>query len=314
MNAIMIKTLGFAALLMIATVAVVMNMNIDIFGEVFKDGSVGGAIDSIISGRAINAITMAGALAIAGITAYVTTKYIGQMKSEEATGELVDEEWDGIGERTNELPSGWAYSFLGTFIWSMWYGLIAYPVDQFSQIGEYNEEVLRHKATYEKQFENATPEVLADMGKSLYFVQCAPCHGNTGDGLSGKAQDLTTRMSKAQVLDAIKNGSNQLGYPMGMMPPGMASGKDAEDIAAYVAGGLKGDAPASYAACTSCHGADSKGNSGMSPDLTGYDHTLMTQTLQNGKKGIIGTMPAFKTMITPIQEKALAAYIQSIAQ
>jgi cytochrome c oxidase cbb3-type subunit 3 len=314
MNALTIKTLGFAALLMIVTIAVVINLDINILGEVFKDGSVGGAIDSIISGRAINAITMAGALAIAGITAYVTTKYIGQMKTEEATGDLVDENWDGIQERTNELPSGWAYTFLATFIWSMWYGLIAYPVDQFSQIGEYNEEVLRHKATYEKQFENATPEVLADMGKSLYFVQCAPCHGNTGDGLSGKAQDLTARMSKAQVLDVINNGSNQLGYMMGMMPPGMASGQDAEDIAAYVAGGLKGEAPAMYASCTSCHGADSKGNGGMSPDLTGYDHTLLTHTLQNGKKGIIGTMPSFKTMITPIQEKALSEYLQTIAQ
>jgi len=314
MNSIMIKTLGFAALLMIATVAVVMNLNIDIFGEVFKDGSVGGAIDAIVSGRAINAIAMAGALAIAGITAYVTTKYIGQMKTETVTGELVDENWDGIGERTNELPSGWAYTFLATFVWSMWYGLIAFPVNQFSQIGQYNEEVLAHKATYEKKFENASTEVLQDMGKSLFFVQCAPCHGNTGDGLSGKAHDLTKRMSKAQILDVINNGSNKLGYPMGMMPPGMASGQDAEDIAAYVAGGLKGEAPAMYATCTSCHGADSKGNMDMAPNLTGYDNTLLTHTLQNGKKGIIGTMPSFKTMITPIQEKALAAYIQSIAQ
>jgi cytochrome c oxidase cbb3-type subunit 3 len=295
MNALTIKALGFAALLIVATIWVVMDMNIDLTDRV-------------------NAITMGGAIAIAVITAAVSVKYINQMKTDTATGDFVDENWDGIGERTNELPSGWAYAFLGTFIWSMWYGLIGYPVNQYSQIGEYNEEVLAHKATYEKKFENASPEVLADMGKSLFFVQCAPCHGNTGDGLSGKAQDLTIRMSKAQVLDVIKNGSNKLGYQMGMMPPGMASGQDAEDIAAYVAGGLKGEAPASYAACTSCHGADSKGNSGMSPNLTAYDHTLLTHTLQNGKKGIIGTMPSFKTMITPIQEKALAAYIQSIAQ
>ena len=295
MNALTIKALGFAAILIIATIWVVMSMDIDLTDRV-------------------NAIAMGGAIAIAVITAAVSVKYINQMKTDTATGDLVDESWDGIGERTNELPSGWAYAFLATFIWSMWYGLIGYPVNQYSQIGEYNEEVLAHKAKYEKTFENASPEVLKSMGKSLYFVRCAPCHGNTGDGLSGKAQDLTTRMSKAQILNVIKNGSNQLHYPMGMMPPGMASGQDAEDIAAYIAGGLKGEAPASYAVCTSCHGADSKGNSGMSPNLTGYDNVLLTQTLQNGKKGIIGTMPSFKTMITPIQEKALAAYIQSIAQ
>ncbi|CAA6802812.1 MAG: Cytochrome c oxidase subunit CcoP (EC [uncultured Sulfurovum sp.] len=295
MNALTIKALGFAAILIIATIYVVMSMDIDLTDRV-------------------NAITMGGAIAIAVITAGVSVKYINQMKTDTATGDLMDDNWDGIGERTNELPSGWAYTFLAVFFWSMWYGLIGYPVDQYSQIGEYNEEVLEHKATYEKKYENASPEVLTSMGKSLYFVQCAPCHGNTGDGLSGKAQDLTKRMSKAQILDVIKNGSNQLKYPMGMMPPGMASGQDAEDIATYIAGGLKGEAPASYAACTSCHGADSKGNAGMSPDLTGYDNTLVSHTLQNGKKGIIGAMPSFKTMITPIQEKALAAYIQSIAQ
>ncbi len=295
MNPLMIKALGFAALLIMATLAVVFTMGIDLSDSV-------------------NAITVGGAIAIATITAAVTTKYIHQMKTDKPTGELVDENWDGIGERTNELPSGWAYSFLVLFFWSMWYGLIGYPVNQYSQIGEYNEDVLAHKAKYEKKFENASPEVLREMGKSLYFVQCAPCHGNTGDGLSGKAQDLTKRMSKEQILDVINNGSNQLGYPMGMMPPGMASGKDAEDIAEYIANGMKGEAPAAYAACTSCHGADSKGNMGMAPDLTGYDHTLLTHVLQNGKKGIIGTMPSFKTMITPIQEKALAEYIQSIAQ
>ena len=294
MNALMIKSLGFAVILIVATIYVVMSMDIDL-------------------GDTVNAITMGGAIAIAVITAGVSAKYINQMKTDTATGELVDDSWDGIGEYTNELPSGWAYSFLAVFFWSMWYGLIGYPVNQYSQIGEYNQEVLAYKSKFEQMHKDADDATLEAMGKSIYFVQCAPCHGNTGDGLSGKAHDLTTRMSKSQVLDVINNGSNQLGYPMGMMPPGMASGQDAEDIAAYIAGGMKSEAPAAYAACTSCHGADSKGNNGMAPNLTGYDNALLTHTLQNGKKGIIGRMPAFKTMLTPIQEKALAVYIQSIA-
>ena len=53
---------------------------------------------------------------------------------------------------------------------------------------------------------------------------------------------------------------------------------------------------------------------GMSPNLAGYDATLIHNTLQNGKKGSLGTMPSFKTMITPVQEKALTAYIQSLAK
>ena len=93
MNALMIKALAFAAILIIATIAVAMNMKIDILGD------------------SVNAITMAGAIAIAVITASVVVKYINQMKTDTASGELADENWDGIGEYKNELPSGWAYSF-----------------------------------------------------------------------------------------------------------------------------------------------------------------------------------------------------------
>jgi len=295
MNALMIKALAFAAILIIATIAVAMNMKIDILGD------------------SVNAITMAGAIAVAVITAAVAVKYINQMKTDTASGELADENWDGIQEYENELPSGWAYSFLGVFLWSMWYGFFGYPINAYSQIGEYNEEVLAYNAKFEAVHKNADAATLKEMGESIFLVQCQQCHGITGDGLSGKAQDFTARMTKDQVLDAINNGSNQLGYPMGGMPAGMAQGEQAEAIAAYVAGGMKGEQPASFAACSSCHGADGKGNNGMSPNLVSYDAALMNHTLQNGKKGMIGKMPSFKTLITPVQEKALTVYVQSLS-
>ena len=295
MNALMIKALAFAAILIIATIAVAMNMEIDILGD------------------SVNAITMAGAIAVAVITAAVAVKYINQMKTDTASGELADENWDGIQEYENELPSGWAYSFLGVFLWSMWYGFFGYPVNAYSQIGEYNEEVLAYNAKFEAVHKNADAATLKEMGESIFLVQCQQCHGITGDGLSGKAQDFTARMTKDQVLDAINNGSNQLGYPMGAMPAGMAQGEQAEAIAAYVAGGMKGEQPASFAACSSCHGADGQGNNGMSPNLVSYDAALMNHTLQNGKKGMIGKMPSFKTLITPVQEKALTVYVQSLS-
>jgi len=295
MNALMIKALAFAAILIIATIAVAMNMEIDILGD------------------SVNAITMAGAVAVAVITAAVAVKYINQMKTDTASGELAEDNWDGIGEYKNELPSGWAYSFLGVFLWSMWYGFFGYPINAYSQIGEYNEEVLAYNAKFEAVHKDADAATLKEMGESIFLVQCAQCHGTTGDGLSGKAQDFSARMTKDQVLDAINNGSNQLGYPMGAMPAGMAQGEQAEAIAAYVAGGMKGEQPASFAACSSCHGADGKGNNGMSPNLVSYDAALMNHTLQNGKKGMIGKMPAFKTLITPVQEKALTVYVQSLS-
>ena len=295
MNALMIKALAFAALLIIATIWVVMSLDIDIFAD------------------SINAITMGGAIAIAVITAAVVVKYINQMKTDTASGELADDNWDGIGEYQNELPSGWAYTYLAVFLWSMWYGFAGYPINAYSQIGEYNEEVLAYNAKFEAMHKNADAATLKEMGESIYLVQCAQCHGNAGDGLDGRAQDFTGRMTKEQVLDVINKGSNQLGYAMGMMPPGMASGTQAEEIAAYVAGGMKGDQPASFAACSSCHGVDGKGNNGMSPNLVEYDAVLMTHVMKNGKKGMIGKMPSFKTLITPVQEKALTSYVQSLS-
>jgi len=294
MNALMAKGLLFAAVLMGATVYVVNSMNIDLSDP-------------------INLITMIGALVIAGLSAGVSIKYINQMKTDTAGGELAEENWDGIGEYKNELPSGWAYSFLGTMIWALWYWTVGYPVNSYSQIGEWNEEVKTYNKKFEAVHKNASPEVLREMGESIFLVQCAPCHGNTGDGLSGKAHDFTaSRISKTQILDVIAKGSNQLGYPMGAMPPMMATGADAEAIATYIAGGMKGEQPASFAACASCHGADGKGMDGMAPNLAAYDDTLITNVVKNGKKGALGTMPAFHDRMTPVQTKALSTYIQTL--
>ena len=294
MNGLMVKVIGFAALLMVATIAVVKYMNVDLTDPV-------------------NMITMIGAAAIAFLSAGVAAKYISQMKTDTASGKLADENWDGIGEYKNELPAGWAYTFLAVFIWSLWYGLLGYPVTAYSQIGEYNKETGEYNKKFAKTFASTTDEQLLEMGESIYLVQCAPCHGNTGDGNNNQAQDLTKRMSKEQVLTVIKNGQNQLGYPMGAMPPGMASGEAAEKVAEWIASGAKGTPPAEFAVCASCHGADGKGNNGMAPNLTTYDLPLVQHVLEHGKKGIIGTMPSFKGRFTPVQEKALATYIQSLA-
>jgi len=293
MNSLMIKALAFAVVLILATVAVVKGMKIDLSDPV-------------------NLLTMLGAIGIAMITAGVTTKYIGQMKTDKSTGELVGDKWDGIGEYKNELPSGWAFSFMGVIIWALWYWIAGYPVNAYSQIGEYNEETKAFNAKYEAAFANPDQATLTAMGESVFLVQCAPCHGETADGLSGKAQDLTNRMSKEQILDVIAKGSNQLGYPMGAMPPILAQGADAEAIAAYVAGGMQGTAPAAFATCVACHGADGKGNNGAAPNIVEYDDTIVSHVLQNGKKGAIGAMPSFKTRLTPVQEKALSTYLQTL--
>ena len=72
---------------------------------------------------------------------------------------------------------------------------------------------------------------------------------------------------KKYVLDVIKYGSAQLNYPMGEMPGGMATGADAEKVAEYVSGGMRGEKPAVFFACAACHGDDGRGIGGTSADL-----------------------------------------------
>jgi cytochrome c oxidase cbb3-type subunit 3 len=292
MSSFVIKGLVLAAILIVGTLVVVQQMHIDLSDP-------------------INMITFIGAVAIAVLAFGVSAKYMAQMKTDTATGELAEENWDGIGEYKNELPAGWAYSFLGTIIWAAWYWLAGYPLNAFSQIGQYNEEVKAYQAKFQEKWKNPSEETLKEMGESIFLVQCAPCHGETGDGLSGKAQDFTKLRTKEEVLEIIKNGQNALGAFPGGMPPGMAQGAAAEKAAEYVASGCKGTAPAEFGVCAGCHGASGEGIEGAGPSLQGYD---VKNALAKGKVGKIGVMPSFVTRFTPVQEKALETYVKSLAQ
>ncbi len=263
----------------------------------------------------INQLALLAAVIIFFLTVFVAGKYIKQMKTERSEGELAEENWDGIGEYKNELPSGWAYTFLATMIWALWYWTMGYPVNAYSQIGEYNEEVAQHTKQFESKWANADKDTLRAMGEGVYLVQCAPCHGIAGDGMGGKAADLTVWGSAQGVLETIKNGSKGLGFPMGEMPAGLLSGEAAQKVAEYVANGMKGEQPAEFSACAGCHGPDGKGMGGMSPDISKYGTPeFVAMVLDHGKKGFIGTMVSFKGRLTPIQEKAVGTYILSLAR
>ena len=262
----------------------------------------------------INDLTMLGGVAIIGITTFVSLKYVNQIKNDKAEGELVEDSWDGIGEYNNSVPSGWALMYLATTVWALWYFFFGYPYNQFSQIGQWNEETLEHQAKFEAKHGSIDKDGLSAMGESVFLVQCAPCHGVDAEGINNKAQNLVTRMSKEQVLDVIKNGQSGLNYPLGAMPAGMASGDDANVIATWIASGSKGTPPSQFAACSSCHGEDAKGMGGMSPDLTAYTNTLVSKVLDTGKKGVIGEMPSFKNRLTQTQVKAVATYINGLGE
>ncbi len=263
----------------------------------------------------INDLTMLGALAIVGITVLTALKYINQIKNDTAKGELAEESWDGIGEYLNPIPSGWGLIFIGTIVWAFWYMYVGYPTNTFSQIGQYNEEVLDYQGKFEKKFEHIDEAGLRSMGESVFLVQCAPCHGVDAEGIDGKAQDLTKRIAKASVLETIKDGANNFKsvYPGGM-PAGMASGADAEALATYVAGGLKGKKPAAWATCAGCHGENGEGMAYVAPNLKTYSNDLVKTVLHNGKKSSIGTMPNFTGRLSETQVKAIATYIRSLGE
>jgi len=264
----------------------------------------------------INSLTMLGALAIIVITVFVSLKYINQMKNDTASGELAEERWDGIGEYRNAIPSGWGLAFIGVIVWGMWYMAIGYPTGGFSQIGQWNEETLEYNEKFASKWENPSQETLVAMGESTFLVQCSPCHGIDGEGIEGKAQDLTKRILKSSVEHVIKNGANNFttAYPGGMPPMMLTEQADIDAVSEYVAGGFKGEQPASYAVCAGCHGADGKGMPFVAPNIIEYDDAVISSVLTDGKKANIGIMPNFKGRLNPTQEKAVAAYIRSIGE
>jgi len=262
----------------------------------------------------VNQLAIAGAVALVIITIFVVIKYVRQMQTDTATGELADESWDDIGEYKNPVPMGWAIMFLGTMVWGMWYFLVGYPVNAYSQIGEYNEDSAKENANFEKKYSSIKGDRLVAMGESVFLSNCVVCHGINADGIDGKAADLNERISEQSVKYTIVHGANNFKsvYPGGM-PAGMASGADVDKLAKYVSGGFKGKKPAAWATCAGCHGANGEGMAYVAPKLNGFDTPTIKTILNNGKKAAIGRMPVI-SILNEKQKEAVAAYIISLSK
>lgn len=162
--------------------------------------------------------------------------------------------------------------------------------------------------------QNETKKVkLEKMGKQNYKVFCSSCHGMDGKGNNDKAQNHTKRMSKKSIIDIIRNGANNFTsvYPQGM-PAGLIDESDAEVIADFMVNKMKGETPEAWKVCISCHGLNGEGIPYIAPNIRIYSDELVSTVLNNGKKGVIGTMPYFGGKLSELQMKALATYIRSI--
>ncbi|QOY51935.1 cbb3-type cytochrome c oxidase N-terminal domain-containing protein [Candidatus Sulfurimonas baltica] len=286
--------------------------------------SVGGS-EGGLNGDIVNILAVTGAIALVIITVFVVIKYVRQMQTDTADGQLAEESWDGIGEYLNELPMGWAVMFLILMVWGMWYMTIGYPVNAYSQIGEYNEDTAAHNAKFEAKYADITGSRLVEMGESVYLAECKVCHGISADGIDGKAANLNKRISASSVKYAIENGSdNYLLDPKQSTPMPDRNGllnsnsgaliTDGEInmVSFYVANGMSGEGADIFAGtCAMCHGADGMGIENVAPSIATFTTSLVVDVLLHGKKGIIGEMPKFERLNAK-QKEAVGAYISSL--
>ena len=270
----------------------------------------------------VNLLAMAGAGAIVVISVIVVMKYVKQMKDDTATGELAPEEWDGVREYTNDLPMGWAISTIVLMIWGMWYMTSGYGLNEYSQIGEYNEDSAVANEKLAAHFEKMTDTQKLKMGEGIFSVQCSPCHGPQGNGQENystaqlTAEDLTKRnMSKTYVEKVIREGSTQLGYDGGMPPFLLQDDAEIAAVSAYIAKGFKDEDGSTAgkdlftAACASCHGgalADGiKGYKswGVKPDedttgVEGYSNPCVGEDcIGRGQSGVAPSLKGYNSCL-----------------
>jgi cytochrome c oxidase cbb3-type subunit 3 len=273
----------------------------------------------------VNQLAVLGAVILVIATIFVVVKYVRQMQTDTATGDLMEETWDGVGEYDNPVPMGWAVVFMGTIIWGMWYYTVGYPVNAYSQIGEYNEDAAALNAKFEEKYKNLSGDELVNMGESVYLSNCSACHGLSADGMDGQAASLNQRIEAKVVKHVIENGSNNKLLGMEMPMPdrnglfnantgALITDAEIDAVASYVANGMSGAGADVFAGtCASCHGADGKGMDMVAPNIKSFDTKLVVNVIENGKKGAIGTMPKM-TVLNKKQEEAVAAYVQSISK
>lgn len=267
----------------------------------------------------VNALSLLGAAVIVVLTIAIAGKYIKQMKDDKAEGELAGYDWDGIDEFKNDLPIGWAAMYTILIVWGFWYWFVGYPLNAYSQIGEWNEEVKEYQSKFESKWANADKQTLVDMGQSIFLVQCAPCHGETAEGMGGKAQNLLKWGKEEHIIKTVEQGAQGMGFPA-PMPPMMTDAESAKKAAAYIMANFSVEKKTKYtdlvaegkdvyeSVCAACHGMDGNGIEMVGPSLA----NLVGTVLEKGKKDKIGYMPSFKNRFTEVQTKALSEYVYSL--
>lgn len=260
---------------------------------------------------------------------------------EAAMGEETGHVWDGdLAEYNNPLPRWWLWLFYISIVFGLGY-MIFYPAlgnfagsSKWTQVKQYEEEMQRAEEKYAAIF-NAYAEQPVDKlandttamktGQRLFINNCSTCHGSDAGGAVGfpslKDNDWLYGNSPAAIKTSILEGRN------GVMPPmaaALGGEQGVDEVAHYVMSLSGGPADAGkaeagkarFAVCTSCHGADGKGNQAIgAPDLTD-DIWLYRGSIGAIKKAInegrSGLMPAHKDILGEQKAHLIAAYVYSL--
>jgi cytochrome c oxidase cbb3-type subunit III len=174
-------------------------------------------------------------------------------------------------------------------------------------------------------------------GKAAFGDNCAGCHGAGGQGGVGYPNLTDDEWiwggSLSEIETTLNHGARwsqdnrtRAGDMMAFGKTGMLKKPEIEQVVEYVRSIAKLDVErgAELAKgeetfktnCAACHGDDGKGKKEVgAPDLTdaiwlyGSSRKVMTETVQNGRAGI---MPAWGGRLDPVTIKALTVYVHSL--
>lgn len=263
------------------------------------------------------------------------------IKGEAAEGNVTGHVWDGLEEFNNPLPRWWLWLFYGTIIFGLIYYALYPGLGNFkgllnwSETGQYEEEVAKADALYGPIFEKyaatdiATlakdPEAL-EVGNRLFLNYCSQCHGSDAGGASGfpslADNDWLWGGSPEQIEQSISQG--RTGVMPGHLP---IIGEDGvKNVAQYVLSlsGREHDAAMATngkqsfdTVCMACHLPTGTGNQALgAANLTDktwlYGSTTKTieASIRDGRSGV---MPAHKEFLGDDKVHLLAAFVYSLS-
>ena len=174
-------------------------------------------------------------------------------------------------------------------------------------------------------------------GRAAFGDNCAPCHGAGGAGAVGypnlNDDDWLWGGSLDNIHQTLVDGIRVAGNDKSRISPMAAYGREGilkpdeiRLVANHVRSLAKLETEKGFESakgvklfeehCSSCHGADGKGNQELgAPNLTdgiwlyGSSLATITETITNGRQGV---MPAWGSRLDPVTIKSLTVYVQSL--